>query len=112
MDNVFTDHEAWFLFRWAAWLETFGWTCLLIGILFQVTKWPGDTWLLPIGGSLHGIFVIAYMFIAFAAHRSFHRKWSIKKMLLAEAISIIPYGALGFELYEAHYRKAYNNKHH
>lgn len=104
LNNIFTDREAWFLFRWSAWLETFGWTCLLVGILFQVNKWPGDTWLLPVGGSLHGVFVLAYMFIAFFAHRSFTPKWSIKKMLLAEAISVIPYGALAFELYVARQR--------
>lgn len=107
LDNVFTDREAWFLFRWAAFLETFGWTFLLVGIVFQVTKWPGDTWLLPVGGSLHGLFVIAYMFIAFFAHRSFRPKWSIVKMLFAELISIIPYGALAFELYIAHERKTH-----
>lgn len=105
LDNIFTDREAWFLFRWSAFLETFGWTFLLVGILFQMTKWPGDTWVLPVGGSLHGLFVIAYMFIAFFAHRSFKPKWSIGKMLFAEAISIIPYGALAFELYEAKKRR-------
>lgn len=104
LDAIFTDREAWFLFRWSAFLETFGWTFLLVGILFQITKWPGDSWLLPIGGSLHGIFVIAYMLIAFFAHRSFKKKWSFKKMLLAEIISIIPYGALVFEQYEARKR--------
>lgn len=106
LDSIFTDREAWFLFRWAAFLETFGWTLLLIGILFQINKWPGDTWLLPVGGSLHGLFVIAYMFIAFFAHRSFRPKWSIAKMLFAELISVVPYGALAFELHLAYKRKS------
>lgn len=104
LDTVFTDREAWFLFRWAAWLETLGWTLLIIGIVFQVNKWAGNEWILAVGGSLHGLFVIAYMFIAFFAHRSFARKWSFRKMLLAEAISVIPYGALAFELFEARSR--------
>ena len=103
--GVFTDDEAWFLFRWSAWLETFGWTCLIVGIVFQVAKWPGNSWLLAVGGSLHGLFVIAYMLIVFFAHRSFSRPWSVAKMLIAEAISVIPYGALAFELYEARQRK-------
>lgn len=106
LDNIFTDQEAWFLFRWAAWLETAGWTLLIIGIVFQVNKWPGNDWLLAVGGSLHGLFVIGYMFIAFFAHRSFTSKWSVSKMLLAEGISIIPYGALAFELHEARRRTA------
>lgn len=104
LDKVFTDREAWFLFRWAAWLETLGWTLLIVGIIFQINKWPGNDWLLAVGGSLHGLFVIAYMFIAFFAHRSFKPKWSFGKMLFAEAISIMPYGALAFELYEARQR--------
>jgi integral membrane protein len=105
LDNIFTDREAWFLFRWSAFLETFGWTLLLIGILFQVNKWPGDTWLLPVGGSLHGMFVLAYMMITFFIHRSITPTWSIKKLIVAEVISIIPYGALAFELWVAHGRK-------
>lgn len=112
MDHIFTDREAWFLFRWAAWLETVGWTCLLIGILFQVAHWPGDTWLLPIGGSLHGMFVIAYMLVAFFAHRSFRRKWSLPKLLIAEVINMIPYGALVFELREAYLRQQAPRTHH
>lgn len=105
LNNIFTDREAWFLFRWAAWLETVGWTLLIIGIVFQVNKWPGNDWLLAVGGSLHGLFVIGYMCIAFFAHRSFTLKWSVWKMLIAEAISIVPYGALVFELHEARRRR-------
>lgn len=104
LNNIFTDREAWFLFRWSAWLETVGWTMLLIGILFQVTQWPGESWILPIGASLHGMFVIAYMGIVFGAHRSFKPRWSTLKMLVAECINIIPYAVLVFELYESRAR--------
>jgi len=78
---------------------------LLIGILFQVMHWPGDSWLLPVGGSLHGMFVIAYMGAVLFVHRSFRTKWGVKKMLLAELINAVPYGALAFELHEARQRK-------
>lgn len=106
LDGVFTDKEAWFLFRWSAILETVGWALLLVGILFQVMKWPGEEWLLPVGGSLHGTFVLGYMFIVFFAHRSFTPRWSTKRMLFAEAISVIPFGALAFEMWAAKRRKA------
>lgn len=105
LDGIFTDKEAWFLFRWSAILETVGWALLLVGILFQVMKWPGEEWLLPVGGSLHGTFVMGYMFIVFFAHRSFTPKWSIRRMLIAEAISVIPFGALAYEMHLARLRQ-------
>ena len=101
LDNVFRPREAWALFRWTAWGEAIGWTLLLIGILFQVMHWPGDSWLLPIGGSLHGMFVIAYMGAVFAIHRSFTPKWSTEKMIVAELINAIPYAVLVFEQIES-----------
>lgn len=109
LNNIFTDREAWFLFKWSAWFETIGWTMLLIGILFQVTMWPGESWILPVGASLHGMFVIAYMAIVFFAHRSFHCKWSTLKMLIAELINIIPYAVLIFEHHESKSRKNVHN---
>lgn len=104
LNEIFTDSEAWFLFKWAAFLETIGWALLLVGILFQIMKWPGEEWLLPVGGSLHGTFVLGYMFIVFFAHRSFSPKWSAGRMIFAELISIVPFGALVFELFMARTR--------
>lgn len=106
LDSIFTDREAWALFKWTAWGETIGWTMLLIGILFRALGWPGESWLLPIGGSLHGMFVIAYMGAVFAVHRSFRRKWSTSKMIVAELINAIPYAVLVLEQLEAHHRTA------
>ncbi|HEU0266100.1 MAG TPA: DUF3817 domain-containing protein [Candidatus Saccharimonadaceae bacterium] len=105
LNNLFTDREAWFLFRWSAILETVGWTMLIIGIVFQITRWPGNGWVLPIGASLHGMFVIAYMGVIFGTHRSFTRKWTTLKMLIAELINIIPYAVLVFALCETHRRQ-------
>jgi len=99
LDGAFTDKEAWFLFRWSAWLETVGWTGLLIGIAFQVKHWPGDGWVLPIGGSLHGTFVIIYMLITFFTFRSLG--WSWRRFIFAELINIVPFGVLVLELYIA-----------
>ena len=39
LDNIFSDKEAWALFRLAAFLETFGWTCLIIGITAVKLHW-------------------------------------------------------------------------
>ena len=105
LNNVFTDREAWFFFRWSAWLETVGWTMLIIGIIFQITHWPGNSWILAIGASFHGMFVIGYMGITLAIHRSFRKKWSTAKMIGAELINIIPYAVLVLEIHEARQRK-------
>lgn len=110
LNNIFTEREAWALFRWAAWLETIGWAMLIVGIVFQVAKWPGESWILAIGASLHGMFVIFYMGVVFAAHRSFKPRWSTLKMLVGECINAIPFAVLVFEQSEARRRASSSAK--
>lgn len=105
LDGIFTAKEAWTLFKVSAILETIGWTLLIIGIVFDELKWPLHGWILPLGGSIHGIFVIGYMFIVFFAHRSM--KWSAWRMLVGEAVSVIPYGALVFEQWAIRHRRSH-----
>jgi integral membrane protein len=95
LDGIFTDKEAWGLFKIAAFLETFGWTLLIIGIVSDEFSLPGKTFLLPIGGSIHGVLYIFYVFIVLFGHRSM--KWSVWRFIFAEFISVVPYGALVFE---------------
>ncbi len=103
LDASFTDEEAWSLFKVSAVLETVGWTLLITGIVFSHFKWPLYDWILPIGGSLHGMFVVYYMLITFFIHRSL--RWSFWRMCVAEFISIIPYAVLFFELWVAYTRQ-------
>lgn len=103
LDGIFTDKEAWFLFKVAAFLETIGWTLLIIGILFSYNHWVGYDFILPIAGSIHGIFYLIYIFIVFFGHRSM--KWGIWRFLFAEAISTVPFGALIFEQWVARRRR-------
>jgi integral membrane protein len=95
LENIFTETEAWNLFKIAAILETIGWTLLIIGIAASVFSLPGKSFLLPIGGSIHGVLYIFYVFIVLFGHRSL--SWSVPRFLFAEAISVVPYGALVFE---------------
>jgi integral membrane protein len=103
LDTIFTDEEAWKLFKLSAYLETVGWTCLLIGIAAIVFGWHDSKAYIAIGGSIHGILYLFYIFIIIFGHRSL--KWSIKRFLFAGFISIIPYGALVFEIWVANRRK-------
>lgn len=103
LDNIFSDKEAWGLFRLAAFVETFGWTCLLIAIAAVKLQWPYNETILAISGSIHGIFYIFYVFIVIFAHRSL--RWGIWRFLVAGAVSVVPYGALVFEAWVARRRK-------
>lgn len=103
LDNIFTDKEAWGLFRLSAFVETFGWTCLIIGITAVKLQWPYNDVYLAIAGSIHGILYLFYLFIVIFAHRSL--KWSVWRFIFAELISVVPYGALGFEMWVAHRRQ-------
>jgi len=99
LDGIFTDKEAWFLFRTVAFLETFGWLCLLFGIYATSNDWLyGDSYV-AVGGTIHGLLFLAYNFIVIFAHRSLG--WSIKKFIVALAVSNVPFGALVFEQYVA-----------
>jgi integral membrane protein len=103
LENIFSDKEAWTLFRLAAFVETFGWTCLIIGITAVVLKWPQNDVYIAIAGSIHGILYLFYLFIVIFTHRSL--KWSVWRFIFAELISVVPYGALLFELWLSHRRK-------
>jgi integral membrane protein len=104
LDGIFTEKEAWLLFRLAAFVETFGWTCLLIGIAAVEWKWPNAKVYIALGGSIHGILYLFYLFIVIFAHRSL--KWGVWRFIFAELISVVPYGALVFELWVAHRRRS------
>ncbi len=104
LDGVFTDKEAWFLFRASAFLETIGWTLLIIGIVFSRLEWPGYEYILPIAGTIHGVFFLVYVLIVFFAHRSM--KWSFRRLIVAELVGNIPYGALVMELWVRKRRRA------
>ena len=107
LDGIFTDTEAWFLFRTVAFLETFGWMCLLFGIYAASNDWPyGDSYV-AVGGTIHGLLFLAYNFIVIFAHRSLG--WSIKKFVIALIVSNIPFGALVFEQYIARERNRFSH---
>lgn len=103
LENIFTDKEAWGLFRIAAFVETFGWMCLLVGIAAVSQDWFRSDAYIAVGGSIHGIFYLFYFFIVIFAHRAMD--WSIWRFLFAQLISTVPFGALIFELWVAHRRK-------
>jgi integral membrane protein len=108
MDGIFVESEAWSLFKTLAILETIGWTMLIIGIMFKVNHWPLADVAIGVGGSAHGMIVIAYMLVVLFAHRSMG--WSVWKFTVAELINAIPYAVLVFEIWAARQRNAAQNE--
>ena len=103
LDGIFSDREAWGLFRLAAFAETFGWTCLIIAIITVKLEVPYADNYIAVGGSVHGLLYLFYFFIVIFAHRSL--KWSILRFIVAQIVAVIPYGALVFEFWVALRRK-------
>ena len=102
-NRPFSEPQAWTLFRTAALAEAFGWTVLIIGIIWQHTHLPGNTAAVPIAGQIHGTIFLAYFGVLIATYTSL--LWSRPKLVLALIAGVPPYGTLAFELWAATVRR-------
>lgn len=100
----FSDEEAWFLFRLAAFAEAFGWTLLIIGIVLKRYVMHGNNAPVMIAGQIHGTLFLLYIAAAVIATPSMG--WPVWKILLAGASSVPPYGSLVFEWLAGQQRSA------
>jgi integral membrane protein len=101
--EIFTEQEAWVLFKVSAIAEAFGWTLLIYGIAAKRLHLFASSFALPIGGSIHGMLFIAYLLIVISAYSSLG--WPRWKALLGVMMSVIPLGTWVFEMNEAHTRR-------
>lgn len=99
----FTEREAWNLYRAAALAEAFGWTILIIGILWRGTNLPGHKIAVPIAGNIHGSIFLIYFAVLLATYSSLG--WSRLKFVIAAGAGVPPYGTLIFEQITAFYRR-------
>jgi integral membrane protein len=100
--RVFTDREAWNLFRLAAFGEAFGWTLLISGLAFTHYVTPGNNIAIDIAGQIHGTIFLVYIAAVVVLHPSLG--WSPRRTLIAGLVSVPPYGTLVFEQWAAHQR--------
>jgi integral membrane protein len=100
--KLFSETEAWILFKFTAISEAFGWTLLLYGIAAVHYHLPGQVFMLPIGGSIHGILFLAYLGVVIAGFPSLG--WSLRKAVLGVFLSVVPFATLVFESLEARKR--------
>jgi integral membrane protein len=101
--SIYTDAEAWMLFKVSAIAEAGGWVLLLYGIAAERYHWLGYGYALPIGGTIHGMLFIAYLLIVVTAYSDLG--WPRWKALLGVMMSIAPIGTLVFEMWESHQRR-------
>jgi len=100
--RLFTDREAWFLFRLAAFGEAVGWTLLLIGLGLKQFVVHGSDVPVKITGQFHGTLFLLYLVASIILYPSlgWRRRWAV----LAVAVSVPPYGSLVFEQVAAYLR--------
>lgn len=102
-NRPFTEHEAWLLFRLAAYSEAVGWTLLIAGIALKRYVLHGNNLPVLITGQFHGTLFIIYLVAAIGLYPSLG--WSRLKSFVAILASAPPYGSLLFEQWAAHKRR-------
>lgn len=101
-NHVFTEPEAWLLFKLAAYGEAIGWTLLIAGILSQRYIWRHSGIPVLLAGQTHGMLFLAYALAALGLYPNLG--WSRWRGVLATLASVPPYGSLLFEQWAAYKR--------
>jgi len=102
--RLFTESDAWLLFRIAAIAEAVGWTLLIIGIGLTSYVTHGDRTYVIVGGRIHGMLFFGYLAACVVLYPSLG--WTRLRALFALAFSVPPYGSLLFERWMTHRRRA------
>ena len=98
-NHAFSETEAWFLFRAAAFAEAVGWTLLITGICIE--HFTGSHAPVAVAGRIHGTLFFGYL-VAAALYPNLG--WGRWRALFALAASVPPYGSLIFELWARYQR--------
>jgi integral membrane protein len=98
----FTEPEAWFLFKIAAFSEAIGWTMLGLSVVVRSLSVPGSEIAVQLSGRTHGTLFLMYIFAVLLLSPSLG--WSFGRMLIAGLCSVPPYGSLVYEQLSAQYR--------
>jgi integral membrane protein len=102
-EHLFTEDEAWNLFRIAAIGEAIGWIMLITGILIHQFITPHSQLPVQIAGKFHGTLFSIYLVGVLVIWRSY--KKPIWLLFIAIAASVPPFGTLILELWLAHRRR-------
>lgn len=102
--QIFSEKDAWSLFRLAAICEACGWTLLISGILCKRYITVGNNVPVLIAGQIHGLLFLGYVVSVVVLYANLG--WSRKRMLIAGMASVPPYGSLIFEQWAAFKRRS------
>lgn len=92
----FSDDEAWFLFKLAAFAEAIGWSLLILGILCRDVFIPGNQVSVLLAGRIHGTLFLLYIAAVLILAPSL--RWSCTQTMIAGLCSVPPYGSLLYEV--------------
>jgi len=101
--DIFSDKEAWLIFRVAAFGEAFGWTLLIGSLVAQKYVLHGNNILVLFAGQIHGLLFFAYIAAVLATYASM--ALSFKKAFVVGLMSVPPYGTLLAEIVLSKARK-------
>lgn len=101
--KLFQEPEAWALFKTTAIGEAAGWALLLYGIAARRYHMWGASFMLPVGGTIHGMIFLSYLGVVLAGFSSLD--WTRRKAVLAIFLSIVPFATYVFEVWCAGVRR-------
>ena len=103
--HMFTDKEAWGIYRFAAFVEAGFWGFFLLCIGYYVMNWPLSNEVLKYGRSIIGTAFAVYAILIVLAARSM--EWKAGRVSLALLAGIVPFGSLIFEHFMGRHRKTH-----
>jgi len=101
--HLFTDKEAWGVFRFWSIMEAVTWTMLISAIIYRRLGLPEAASVVSFAGHLHGIAFMFYFFFVLLLARSM--EWRLLRVGSAIVAGMPPYGTLVFEKAMGYYRK-------
>jgi integral membrane protein len=103
--HLFTDQEAWGMYRFAAFVEAGIWGFFIFTIGYQLLGLPQAESVFAFGRSVLGVAYVVYAILTLLGVRSM--EWGIGRVALALVAGALPFGSLVFEHFMGKYRKAH-----
>lgn len=103
--HLFTDQEAWGVYRFAAFVEAGIWGFFILTIIYAGFGWPQAESVVAFGRSVWGMAYAVYVIFILLVARSM--EWRIGRVSLAMVAGIPPFGSLVFERLMGRHRKVH-----
>jgi len=103
--HLFTDPEAWGLYRFAAYVEAGFWVFCILTIIYGALTLPQAESVVAFGRSILGTAYAVYAVFVILVARSM--EWGIGRVCLALVAGIVPLGSLVFERRMGRYRETH-----